>query len=67
MPPSLETQIRIAELREKGRAGTLTLEDCQEAIAFLRAERLLLPATKSRTKEPPPNVGDLLGELGIKS
>ena len=65
--PSPETLQRIAVLREKARQGTLTLEECAEGIRFLRAERLAMPAAKasSRTKAPPPNADDLLGELGI--
>ena len=67
MTVSLDTQIRIAELRDKARAGTMTTEDCKEAIAFLRQERLAMPASKStpRTKKPEVNVNDLLSELGI--
>jgi hypothetical protein len=67
MPPSLEAQTRLAELREKARNGTMTLEDTKEAVRFLRAERLAMAAssTKPRTKAPPPNADDLLGELGI--
>lgn len=65
MPPSLEAQVRIAELREKARTGTMTQDDCREAIAFLRAERLAMPASKSRTKKPEPDVGGMLSELGI--
>ena len=65
--PSLEIQQRIATLREKARSGTLTKEECAEGITFLRAERLAMPASKSssRTKAPPPNADDLLGELGL--
>lgn len=67
MTVSLETQQRIAALREKGRQGTMTLEDCKEAIAFLRQERLAMPQTKAspRTKAPAPNADDLLKDLGI--
>lgn len=67
MTVSLETQQRVAELRQKAREGTMTLEDTKEAIAFLRQERLAMPAasTKSRTKKAPINTDALLGELGI--
>lgn len=67
MPPSLEAQVRMAELREKARTGTMTLEDCREAISFLREERLAMPpsASKSRTKAPPPDADALLKDLGI--
>lgn len=65
--PSLEIQQRIATLREKARSGTLTQAECAEGIAFLRAERLAMPAAKtaSRSKAPPPNADDLLKELGL--
>ena len=67
MTTSIEVHRRIAELREKGRAGTMTLDDCREAIAFLRADRLNMPtkAASSRTKAPPPDANDLLSELGL--
>lgn len=65
--PSLETQQRIATLREKARLGTLTKDECAEGITFLRAERLAMPVAKStsRTKAPVPNGDDLLAELGL--
>lgn len=67
MSVSIETQIRIAELREKARSGTMTLDDCKEAIKFLRAERVAMPPAKSSTRKAAPvvNADDLLGELGI--
>lgn len=67
MVASIEHQERIAELRQKARAGVLTLDECKEAIEFLRAERLLMPATKAsgKSKEPAPDVGGMLNELGI--
>lgn len=68
MSVSLETQQRIAELRQKARSPEgLTLEETKEAIRFLRQERLAMPAAKSssRTKAPAPNADDLLSELGL--
>ena len=67
MIPSLPSQQRVAELRQKAREGTMTLEESREAIRFLRAERLAMPQTKSssKTKAPTPNPDDLLSELGI--
>lgn len=67
MTVPLETQFRIAELRDKARAGTMTLDDCKEAIAFLRKDRLAMPPAKAspRTAKVVPNADDLLGELGI--
>lgn len=64
MPPSLEMQQRIAELRLKAQAGTLTLEETKEGIAFLRQERLAMPA-KPASKRVVINADDLLGELGL--
>lgn len=68
MLPTSQTILRIAELRQKARtAEGLILEEMREAIAFLRAERLAMPAstTKPRTTKPAPNAEDLLSELGI--
>ena len=67
MTVSIETQQRIAELRLKAREGTLTLDEVKEGITFLRQERLAITPAKasSRSKAPPPNADDLLGELGI--
>ena len=68
MVASLEVQQRIAELRNKARAGTLTLDEMKEGIAFLRQERLALPPTKSsssRKKAPEISGDDLLKELGL--
>jgi uncharacterized protein YnzC (UPF0291/DUF896 family) len=66
MSVSLEMQVRIAELRQKAREGTLTLEETKEGIAFLRQERLAMPpSTKSASKKVVVNADDLLGELGI--
>lgn len=68
MTVSLETQIRIAELRNKARSPEgLTLDEVKEGIKFLRQERLAMPPAKatSRTKAPAPNADDLLSELGL--
>jgi len=64
---SLEHMQRIAELREKAKSGDLTLDECKEAIAFLRKERLAMPQTSSkpRTAKPQVNADDLLKDLGI--
>lgn len=67
MTVSIETMQRIAELREKAKSPEgLTLDECKEAIAFLRQERLAMPpaASKSRAKAPV-NADDLLKDLGI--
>lgn len=67
MTVPLDTQMRIAELRDKARSGTMTLDDCKEAIAFLRKDRLAMPAAKTapRTKAAAINADDLLAELGL--
>lgn len=67
MSTSLETQRELAELRQKGREGTMTLDDCRRAITILRAERLAMPqaSAKPRTKAATPNANDLLAELGL--
>ena len=63
--PSLETQQRIATLREKARLGTLTLEETREGISFLRAERLAMPSKPASKAKPSVNADDLLSELGL--
>jgi len=68
MAVSLEMQVRIAELRQKARDGTLTLEETKEGIAFLRQERLSMPPAKASatTKSAPtPSEDDLMKDLGI--
>lgn len=65
MTVSIEMQTRIAELRQKARDGTLTLEETKEGIAFLRQERMAMPPAKSSSKKVVVNADDLLGELGI--
>ena len=63
-------QIRIAELRAKSRAGTLTKDDMREAVKYLRGGRSLIAAatggskTNSRAKAAAkPDADDLLSEL----
>jgi len=65
MAVSLEMQQRIAELRQKARDGTLTLEETREGINFLRQERLAMPPAKAGSKKVVVNADALLGELGI--
>lgn len=65
MTVSLETQQRIAVLREKARNGTLTIDETKEAIAFLRQERMAMPPAKASPKKVEVNVDNLLGELGL--
>ncbi len=65
MTVSLETQQRIAELRQKAREGTLTLDETKEGINFLRQERLSMPASPSKSKKVVVNGDALLGQLGI--
>lgn len=62
-------QLRIAELRAKSRAGTLTKDDMREAVKYLRGGRSLIAAatggskTNSRAKTVKPDADDLLSEL----
>lgn len=66
MPPSLEMQQRIVELRIKAREGTLTLDETKEAIAFLRQERLAMPAAaRPASRKVVVDADDLLKDLGI--
>lgn len=67
MTVSLAIQTEIADLRQKAREGTMTLEDARRGLVILRADRIAMPASKSapRTKKVGINADDLLGELGI--
>ncbi len=69
MSVSMEMQVRIAELRQKARDGTLTLEETKEGLKFLREERLAMPPAKAAASKanalPPPSEDDLLSDLGI--
>lgn len=67
MTVSLEHMQRIAELRTKAASGVLSTDECKEAIAFLRKERLAMPqsSSKPRTAKPVVNADDLLKDLGI--
>jgi len=67
MTVSLPTQQRIAELRQKAREGTMTLDDVKEGIAFLRQERLNMAPAKAapKAKAAAPSGDDLLKELGL--
>lgn len=66
-----ETLLRLQLLRAKGREGTLTQEECREAIALLRADRgATAQATAGskvsrarKTAAAKPNGDDLLSEL----
>lgn len=65
MIPSIAKQVRIAELRTKARDGTLTIDEMKEGIAFLRQERLAMPAKAVTSKKAVINADDLLSDLGI--
>lgn len=67
-----ELTAKVDEWRQKAAAGTLTVEECREALAFLRQGRVAASATstKARTakaaaakKAGPINSDDLLSEL----
>lgn len=63
MSVSPDVIARVAELRDKARAGTLSMDDSREAIRFLRAERLAMPAPSKAKKTVAVNVDNLFGEL----
>lgn len=71
MLPTPDTQFRIAELRDKARQGLLSIDDCKDAINFLREARSAAPAPGSYkprgagSKPAAPDADALLGELGI--
>lgn len=65
---SPETSARIAELRSKSVTGTLTLEDCQEAVRLMRAGRMNAAAAsaaskRKKAKKEVKSADQLLGEL----
>ena len=62
MTVSLEIHQKVAEWRDKARAGTLTLDEMKSAISFLRAERMAMPPAKSKSN-PVINTDDLFNEL----
>jgi len=62
MTVSLEIQQKVAEWRDKARAGTLTLDEMKSAISYLRAERLAMPPAKAKAKAVI-NTDDLFNEL----
>lgn len=62
MTVSLEIQQKVAEWRDKARAGTLTLDEMKSAISYLRAERMAMPPAKTKTKAVI-NTDDLFNEL----
>lgn len=67
MPPSLAVQQELAELRQKARDGTMSLDDARRGIAILRADRIAMPPAKSSSRKAKVEINpdDLLGELGI--
>jgi len=63
MIPTENLQLRVAQLREKARAGTLSREEMQDGIRYLREQRLAAPnpssySTKPRTAKPLPTKVD---------
>lgn len=62
-----EVQSRLAALRAKSAANTLTLDEMKEAVALMRGSRLSAAeqAKKSKSKKAPAkSADDLLSELG---
>lgn len=66
---SQETIVKIAEWRQKARAGTLTPDECKLAILALREDRLTAAAaagkSRSSSKKEPVDSDALLKELEI--
>lgn len=67
---NLEIQQRIAHLRQKAAANELTLEDCKEAVAFLRENRLEAAKASSTAKRKTakaaiPSQDDMLKGMGL--
>lgn len=58
-------QSKVSEWRQKARDGTLTIEEMKEAIRFLRAERMMMPPSKSSSKKTPIDVDALLADVGL--
>lgn len=63
---------RVAEWQRKAADGSITLEECREAVKLLRANRMASAeaaaksksGSKSKAKASPPRAaGDLLSEL----
>lgn len=57
--------LNIEELREKQRAGTLTLEECRQFLAFLRKGRMAAASNKTtdgrkKVSAPTIDVDDLI-------
>lgn len=66
---SPEIQARLQNLRQKAAIGTLTLEECREAITLVREGRYAAasaPASKGKKPSGPArSADDMLGELGL--
>lgn len=63
-----ELSAKLALWRERARAGTLSPEDCREAVALLRAGRVSAAyssetARKAKAKAVIPSADDLLAEM----
>ncbi len=65
MALSPEMTQQIQEWRQKAREGTLTTDECKQALLALRADRTNAQVTssKSKAKKAPVNADDLLSEL----
>lgn len=59
---SAEHMTKVADWRQKARDGVLTQDEMREAITFLRAERVAMPASTTKVKLKV-NTIDLLSEL----
>ena len=64
---SVDIAMTIAEIRQKSRDGTVTLEETKQAIALLREGRIAAAASSSKARaakaKPQIDVGSLLSDL----
>lgn len=67
---NLEVQQRIAQLRQKAASNELTLEDCKEAVVFLREARFAAQtasatAKRKSAKAAIPSQDEMLKGMGL--
>lgn len=65
MSIGMDQQVKIAEWRRKCAAGTATIEELREAMAYLRANRkaAAVASTTKKASAAKPNGDALLAEL----
>lgn len=69
MAQTIETQSRLAALRQRAIEGTLTKEEMKQAIIMLRADRVSAVKSSDASKRKAakaaiPSADDMLKELG---